>query len=154
MWLMSFGMAMFRPGWISSSGQRIRLCFSSYGLLRIRPNSAAFVHEFLNSCREDIPGRPRIEFASSGEMTEELRAAIKALPEEAWKPPRKINKKEMIAGRKEWAEVEFSPRNLLEKKDETRPLPRHPKPSGPGRTLSGWKARALLCRLHQHDELE
>jgi len=78
-------------------------------LVRVRSDSAAYVHEFLNWCRKEVPGRPRIEFAISADMTEELRAVIQALPEEAWKPLRKVTEKGWIVGRKEWAEVEFVP---------------------------------------------
>jgi len=78
-------------------------------LIRVRSDSAAYVHEFLNWCRKEVPGRPRIEFAISADMTEELRVAIQSLPEEAWKPLRKVTNKGLIEGRKEWAEVEFIP---------------------------------------------
>ena len=50
-------------------------------LVRVRSDSAAYVHEVLDWCRKEVPGRPRIEFAISADMTEELRAAIQALPE-------------------------------------------------------------------------
>jgi len=85
-------------------------------LVRFRSDSAAYVHEFLDWCRQEISGRPRIEYAISAEMTEELRAAIEALPEEAWKPLRKITDQGLIAGRKEWAEVEFVPSQPSKKK--------------------------------------
>jgi len=85
-------------------------------LVRVRSDSAAYVHEFLNWCRKEVPGRPRIEFAISADMTEELRAAIQALPEEAWKPLRKVTDKGLIVGRKEWAEVEFVPSQPSRKK--------------------------------------
>ncbi len=78
-------------------------------LVRIRSDSAAYVHELLDWCRKEVPGRPRIEFAISADMREELRALIQALPEEAWKPLRKVTDKGLIVGRKEWAEVEFVP---------------------------------------------
>jgi hypothetical protein len=78
-------------------------------LVRVRSDSAAYVHEVLDWCRKKVPGRPRIEFAISADMTEELRAAIQALPEKAWKPLRKVTDKGLIVGRKEWAEVEFVP---------------------------------------------
>ena len=78
-------------------------------LVRFRSDSAAYVHELLDWCREEIPGRPRIEFAVSADMTEELRTAIEALSEKAWKPLRKVNEKGWVVGRKEWAEVEFVP---------------------------------------------
>lgn len=85
-------------------------------LVRLRSDSAAYVHEFLDWCREEIPGRPRIEFAISADMTEELRAVIQRLPEKAWKPLRKVNEKGWVVGRKEWAEVEFVPTKPSRKK--------------------------------------
>jgi len=85
-------------------------------LVRVRSDSAAYVHEFLNGCRKKVPGRPQMEFAISADMTEELRAAIQALPEEAWKPLRKVTDQGWVAGRKEWAEVEFVPSQPSRKK--------------------------------------
>jgi len=85
-------------------------------LVRVRSDSAAYVHELLDWCRKEVPGRPRIEFAISADMTEELRAAIQALPEEAWKPLRKVTEKGLIVGRKEWVEVEFVPSQPSRKK--------------------------------------
>jgi hypothetical protein len=85
-------------------------------LVRVRSDSAAYVHELLDWCRKKVPGRPRIEFAISADMTEELRAPIQALPEEAWKPLRKVTDKGLIVGRKEWAEVEFVPSQPSRKK--------------------------------------
>lgn len=85
-------------------------------LVRVRSDSAAYVHEFLNWCREKVVGRPRIEFAISADVTEELRAVMEALSEEAWKPLRKVTDKGLIAGRKEWAEVEFVPSQPSTKK--------------------------------------
>jgi hypothetical protein len=85
-------------------------------LVRLRSDSAAYVHELLDWCREEIPGRPWIEFAISADMTEELRTTIEALPEEAWKPLRKVNEKGWVVGRKEWAEVEFVPTKSSRKK--------------------------------------
>ena len=47
------------------------------GFVRIqRP----IVHDLLNWCRKEMLQDPRIEFAISADMTEELRAAIQALP--------------------------------------------------------------------------
>lgn len=85
-------------------------------LVRFRSDSAAYMHELLDWCREVIPGRVRIEFAISADMTEELRAAVQKLPAEAWKPLRKVNDKGWIIGRKEWAEVEFVPTASSRKK--------------------------------------
>lgn len=78
-------------------------------LVRVRSDSAAYVHDLLDWCRKDIPGRPRIEFAIRADVTEELRAAIRAIPEEGWKSLRKVTDQGLIAGRKQWAEVEFVP---------------------------------------------
>ena len=86
-------------------------------LVRFRSDSAAYVHELLDWCRKEVPGRPRIEFAISADMTEELRAAIQALPEEAWKPLRKVTDQGLDHGRKEWAEVEFVPTASFSKKE-------------------------------------
>jgi len=85
-------------------------------LVRVRSDSAAYVHEVLDWCRKEIPGRPRIEFAISADMTEELRTAIRALPEESWKPLRKVTDQGLMPGRKEWAEVEFVPTKPSRKK--------------------------------------
>jgi hypothetical protein len=85
-------------------------------LVRFRSDSAGYVHELLDWCREEIPGRPRIEFAISADMTPDLRAAIQKLPEEAWEPLRKVNEKGWVVGRKEWAEVEFVPTKPSRKK--------------------------------------
>ena len=85
-------------------------------LVRLRSDAAAYVHELLDWCREEIPGRPRIEFAISADMTEQLRAVIPKLPEEAWKPLRKVKDQGWVVGRKEWAEVEFVPTKSSTKK--------------------------------------
>jgi len=85
-------------------------------LVRVRSDSAAYVHELLDWCREETPERPRIQFAISADMTEELRTPIQALPEEAWKPLRKVTDKGLIVGRKEWTEVEFVPSKASRKK--------------------------------------
>jgi hypothetical protein len=82
---------------------------STVRLVRLRSDSAGYVHELMDWCRREISGRPRIEFAISADMTEPLRTAIQALPEGAWKPLRKINAKGWVEGCKEWAEVEFVP---------------------------------------------
>ena len=86
-------------------------------LVRVRSDSAAYVHELLDWCRKQVPGRARIEFAISVDMTEALRAAIQVLPEESWKPLRKLTDRGLIVGRKEWAEVEFVPTKPSRKKN-------------------------------------
>jgi len=85
-------------------------------LVRVRSDSAAYVHELLDWCRIKVSGGPRVEFAISADMTEELRASIQALPQEVWKPLRKVTDKGLIVGRKEWAEVEFIPSQPSRKK--------------------------------------
>jgi hypothetical protein len=86
-------------------------------LVRVRSDSAAYVHEFLNWCRKEVAGRPRIEFAISADMAEELGTAIRTLPEEAWKPLRKVTDQGLIVGRKEWAEGVFVPSKPSRKKN-------------------------------------
>jgi Transposase DDE domain group 1 len=86
-------------------------------LVRFRSDSAAYVHELLDWCRREIPGRPRIEFAISAEMSERLKAAIEALVEEDWNPLRKVTDQGWAVGRKEWAEVEFVPTQSSRKRD-------------------------------------
>lgn len=78
-------------------------------LIRFRSDSAAYVHELLDWCRKEIPGRPRIEFAISAEMSDRLKAAIEAVAEENWKPLRKVSDQGWVVGRKEWAEIEYVP---------------------------------------------
>ena len=90
---------------------------STIRLVRVRSDSAAYVHELLNWCRKEVPGRPRIDFAISADMRDELRAAIQALPEEAWNPLRKVTDQGWVMGRKEWAEVEFVPTKPSRKKN-------------------------------------
>lgn len=90
---------------------------STIRLIRVRSDSAAYVHEVLDWCRKEVPGRPRIEYAISADMRDELRAAIQALPEEAWKPLRKMTDQGLMIGRKEWAEVEFVPTKPSRKKN-------------------------------------
>jgi hypothetical protein len=70
----------------------------------IRSDSAGYEHKLMNWCREERPDRPPITFAISAVMSRELRRAIQALPDEAW---RELDQK----GNKvrSWAEVEFIP---------------------------------------------
>jgi hypothetical protein len=89
-------------------------------LVRVRSDSAAYVHALLSRCRKEVMGRPRIEFAISADMREELKEAIQAIPEEAWKPLRKLTDQGLTEGRKEWAEVEFVPTKPSKKKQMNR----------------------------------
>jgi hypothetical protein len=88
----------------------------SVRLIRVRSDSAAYVHELLDWCREEKKARSSIEFAISADVSEELRAAIREVPEAAWKPLRKIKEKGLVVGRREWAEVEFVPSHPSRKK--------------------------------------
>jgi hypothetical protein len=78
-------------------------------LVRFRSDSAAYVHELLDWCRKEIPGRLRIEFAISAEMSDRLKAVIETVAEENWKPLRKVSDQGWVVGRKEWAEIEYVP---------------------------------------------
>lgn len=77
--------------------------------LYLRSDSAGYVHEVLNFCREEIDNKPRILFAISADMSEELREKVLKVREENWKPLKKMTKDGLVEGRKEWAEVEFVP---------------------------------------------
>ena len=104
----------FRDGNVPAGMQLIRVVKksveslpSSVKVVYVRSDSAGYCHELLNWCREH--NNPRILFAISADMTEELRNKIKELPAEAWKPLRKLTENGLEEGRKEWAEVEFVP---------------------------------------------
>jgi hypothetical protein len=80
-----------------------------------RGDAACHEHRLINWLRdEEREGGPRgfIGFAISARMTEALRAAIRALPEEAWQ----MEKSEVEAER-HCAEVPFVPSERSEKKD-------------------------------------
>jgi hypothetical protein len=87
----------------------IRALPPSVRRIRFRSDAAAYHHELLDWCREEVQGKPRVEFAVSAMVSEELRSATQALPETVWKPLHKINDSGWVVGRKEWAEVEFVP---------------------------------------------
>jgi hypothetical protein len=85
-----------------------------------RADSASYNHDLMNALRPDltISGRRiKVMFGISADMTESLKGEIEKLPEEAWKPLRKVTDKGLIAGRKEWAEVVFVPSKGSTKKD-------------------------------------
>ena len=80
--------------------------------VRFRADSAAYNHKLIDNLAEGmkIRGRHvRLRYAISADMTKELRGEIEELPEERWKPLRKITEKGLIEGGKEWAEVEYVP---------------------------------------------
>jgi hypothetical protein len=113
----------FRDGNVPAGARLLEVLQKAVGalppsvrLIRVRSDSAAYVHELLDWCREEKKARPPIEFAISADVSEELRAAIRDVPEAAWKALRKFNEKGLVVGRKEWAEVEFVPSHPSRKK--------------------------------------
>jgi hypothetical protein len=88
--------------------------------VRYRADSASYNHDLLNALRPGLTIQGRrisVMFAISADMTESLKGEIEKLPEEAWKPLRKVTDKGLIAGRKEWADVVFVPSKGSTKKD-------------------------------------
>lgn len=74
----------------------------------VRSDSAAYTHDVLNWCRDEVEGRAPITFAISADMSKELRGQIQALPASAWQAlPR--GEGERPDERRHWAEVEFIP---------------------------------------------
>ncbi len=87
--------------------------------VRFRADSAAYSHELLDRLREgiEVKGRKvRVRYAISADMTDTLRTEIGKLPEDSWKPLRKLTDKGPVVGRKEWAEVVFAPSKGSRKK--------------------------------------
>ncbi len=117
MWVRS----QFRDGNVPAQTGVREILTESIAILRglgvtaiaVRSDSAGYQHVVLDELR-----RERIPFAISADMSLELRAAVLALPDEAWRPLRQIRMNgEMIAGTREWAEVEFIPDAGSRKKD-------------------------------------
>ena len=85
-----------------------------------RSDSAAYQHKLLDQMREGIElhgERVPVYFGISADVSEVLRGKITSLAESGWKPLRKVSGKELIEGRKEWAEVEFIPSGPSIKKE-------------------------------------
>jgi hypothetical protein len=84
--------------------------------VRYRADSAAYTHDLMKELgKMEVRGRKIVvRYAISADMTEALRAEIHTLPEDVWKPLRKITDKGLIPGRKEWAEVVFVPTKALQ----------------------------------------
>jgi hypothetical protein len=83
-----------------------------------RADSASYEGQLLRWLRdEQREGGPsgRIGFAISADMSRELKAAIGALPEEAWQPYRAPG--EPVDAFRDWAEVDFVPTEMQEQKD-------------------------------------
>lgn len=75
---------------------------------RLRADSALYDEDAL-TWAGDVA---RIQFAVSADMSEQLLAAVKALPEESWNPYRTLRDNEKVGPEteeREWAEVEFVP---------------------------------------------
>jgi hypothetical protein len=90
--------------------------------VRYRADSASYNHDLMDALKPGLlihNRRIKIVFAISADMSESLKGTIEELPEEIWKPLRKVTNKGLIAGRKEWAEVVFVPSKTKEKKDDT-----------------------------------
>lgn len=106
----------FREGNVPASKDIQRLVDAAYGALpsgewtvRVRSDSAAYEPEGVL----DHWHRQKWEFAVSADMSPQLRAAIEAVPEEAWRPW----KRESRGMVREWAEVPYVPSRVHEKKD-------------------------------------
>ena len=59
----------------------VRALPASVRSIRLRSDAAAYTHELLDWRREEVHGRPRVEFAVSAKVTEDLRAAIPSIVE-------------------------------------------------------------------------
>ena len=88
---------------------------------RCRADSASYNHDLMDALKPGLTingRRIKIVFAVSADMSESLGSTIEELPEEAWKPLRKVADKGLIAGRKERAEAVFVPSKTNEKKSD------------------------------------
>lgn len=88
---------------------------------RLRADSALYDENALTWAADEA----RIEFVVSADMSEELAAKVKALPEEDWKPYRAIresDKEKTPTEEREWAEVEFIPNWKRNRKKKGTPL--------------------------------
>jgi hypothetical protein len=117
----------FRDGNVPASYELLPSLIRSIEMLpdtvtevRYRADSASYNHDLMNALRPGITisgRRINVIFAISADMTESLRHEIEKLPEDTWKPLRKVTDKGLIAGRKEWADVVFVPSKGSTKKD-------------------------------------
>ena len=90
--------------------------------VRYRADSASYNHDLMDALKPGLllhDRRIKVVFAISADMSESLKGRIEELPEDAWKPLRKVTDKGLMSGRKEWAEVVFVPSRTTEKKDHT-----------------------------------
>ena len=97
---------------LSSLAESIGMLPESVKEVRFRSDSAAYIYDVLDNLSEGITVKGkqvRVKYAISADMTAALKAEIEGLPEDAWKPLRKLTEKGLVEGRKEWAEVEYIP---------------------------------------------
>jgi hypothetical protein len=97
---------------LSSFLRATRALPQSVETIYFRSDSAAYQHKLLDRMREGVElhgKRVAVYFAISADVSEALRGKITSLSELAWKPLRRLTEKGLIEGRKEWAEVEFTP---------------------------------------------
>jgi hypothetical protein len=78
--------------------------------LYVRSDSAAYQHDVMDWCDEDIEDRPPITFAISADMTAQLRAAVQSLAQEMWYL---VDPEDPC---REWAELPYVPSNPYEQK--------------------------------------
>ena len=110
----------------------------------VRSDSAAYQGDLL----DHWAGRGW-RFAVSADMSRELRACVRALPEEDWA----VLAVEPDGFVREWAEVPFVPARRYERKDALAlPLPGGPPPAAPGHALRGWgRGAPLRHRDNDHE---
>jgi len=97
---------------MSSFAESVGMLPASVIEIRFRSDNAACNYNFLDKLADGIQIRGRhvaVKYAISADMTAPLKAEIEALPEDAWKPLRKLTDKGLVEGRKGWAEVEYIP---------------------------------------------
>jgi hypothetical protein len=90
--------------------------------VRYRADSASYNHDLMDALKPGLlinGRRVKVIFAISADMSDSLKGTVEELPEEAWKPLRKVADKGLVVGRKDWAEVVFVPSRTKEKKNDT-----------------------------------
>jgi hypothetical protein len=68
---------------------------------RLRADSALYNEDALTWASDEAG----IQFAVSADMSPELQAAVKAIPDEQWQPYRSLNEKAELSEERQWAEV-------------------------------------------------
>ncbi|WP_353684518.1 hypothetical protein V4D30_01630 [Thermodesulfovibrio sp. 3907-1M] len=106
----------FRDGNVSASFdcytslyRSVEMLLDSVREVMVRTDSAGLNYEeFIDRLEEGfkVKGRHiKVYYAISCDMVDALKKEIERLPDEAWKPLRKITEKGLEEGRKEWSEV-------------------------------------------------